>query len=184
VLEDVARSLSTDGIINRVVYPVVKETPLHFVQEPVETFVNGALYHCDVRLPDDENVTQDQPTITIPTGLQPAEGIESLEDKDESKNHHLLITDMDSSSATLSEETWPGVYLENGPKTIFARKETPFNPPDGFALTNGNDQQDDVDTFPNITSALNFNSGFESGNLRSVTRVSVYVAKRLITYFE
>nr|CAB3220654.1 cytosolic carboxypeptidase 1-like [Phallusia mammillata] len=151
VLEDVARFLNPEQLINRAVYPEPQQHQNHQQHSTLNTeFTNGRIYKCDVRAPSNG---YPETHVTIPTGLEPVP-------------KHKDALEVESTSTTVSDDTWPAAIG----RSVEGVEKLPH-------LTNGDapEEQEVKEEWEtaeeNSSPSLKFDSKFESGNLRTAVRV-------------
>nr|XP_002124627.1 cytosolic carboxypeptidase 1-like isoform X1 [Ciona intestinalis] len=160
LLDDLARSLFPDDVINDVIYSCDDVTPGNPVTSYNKDIIvkreNGEIQSCEVHEPNEpvngtyvvtEEIKQENKLViqvTIP-------------------NNETSETSDDISSTTISEETWPGVYIDQNDNISTETKEKHCMK---LPLNNriGTNQR-------LCSSNLKFDSKFESGNLRAAVQV-------------
>ena len=159
VLEDLARSLFPENVVNRLVYSSDDKV---YEKKEFPVIENGQMFKCEVRAPF-------EPYPKNNTGY-PSFGYEPNESPNLSAAcpfERLVINlpsqDEESNSTSVSDDTWPGVYMDKQRLDTFDNPLTP--PPDSTTSSRGG-------TPVTQDSSLKFDSHFESGNLRAAYQAS------------
>ena len=166
LLEDLARILLPEDIVNKLVYTNDDRT---LGRMQINFAENGQLFQADIQPPSDLPMND----AVLAGNRRPNSGQTSSESPSLIRRPKsglvvkLPSQDPDSSSASVSDDTWPGVYLEkakSGRGSLSSLSSIAERRSACSTASSGDTPQ---------FQTLQFNSHFESGNLRAAFQVSM-----------